>query len=312
LKSGSSSYRLYGLSLETPLSLPCPKASRRGLPDVSLGAGQRRGFESARASTNRGSAKRDWFNYRRLPDQSSYLRWSGLFEFLISRDGRSIRYNPLEHASAESFNTYLLGHVLSFSLLAFGEEPLHGTAIVADGKAIGFLGDCAAGKSTLGAAFISRGLKLLTDDVLVPAETEPGYEVHPGIPRIKLFPSVARGLLGRADGQRLNNGTLKQVLPLEAHQYCARKTPLAALYVLADERPDGNAITIEPLSTGTALLEVIGHTFNTIVTDRARLANQFTLASRLVSRVPIKRLGFARGLSRLPAVCDAVLKDALA
>jgi hypothetical protein len=279
---------------------------------VSLGAGQHKRFESARSAMSRGAAKRDWFAYRRLPDKSSYLRWSGLFEFLVSRDGRHIRYNPLEHASAESFNTYLLGHVLSFSLLAFGEEPLHGTAIVADGKAIGFLGDCAAGKSTLGAAFLSRGLKILTDDVLVPEETGEGYDVHPGIPRLKLFPSVARRLLGREDGQRLNNGTLKQVLPLEAAQYCGRKMPLAALYVLSDERPDGEAIRIEPLSTATALLEVIGHTFNTIVTDRARLANQFTLASRLVSRVPVKRLGYARGLSRLPAVCEAVLMDALA
>jgi len=123
---------------------------------------------------------------------------------------------------------------------------------------------------------------------------------------------VARRLLGREDGQRLNNGTMKQVLPLQAPQYHGRAAPLAALYVLADERPAGNEITIEPLSTGTALLEVIRHSFNTIVTDRPRLANQFTLASRLVSKVPVKRLGFTRGLPLLPAVCDAVLEDALA
>src|SRR5260221_13745531 len=149
-------------------------------------------------------------------------------------------------------------------MLAFGEEPLHGTAVVADGRAIGILGDCAVGKSTLAAAFISRGLRLLTDDVLVPEETARGYDVHPGIPRIKLFPSVARRLLGRDDGQRMNNGTLKQVLPLPKSQIFARKAPLAALYVLSDERPGGSDVSIAPLTTGTALLEVIRHSFNTI------------------------------------------------
>ena len=304
-----SSYRLYGLSLETPLDLPCPRSGRRRRPDVSLAPGRPRPFLGARVRLGKG--RHDWFAYRRLRDRSSYLRWSGLFEFLVSADGRRVRYLPLEHASTESLNTYLLGHVLSFSLLSFGAEPLHGTAIVADGRAIGFLGDCAAGKSTLGAAFLARGHRLLTDDLLVPARTATGYHVHPGIPRIKLFPSVARRLLGRADGQPMNNGTRKQVLALHEREYFARRAPLAALYVFADEPPGGERVTIEPLSAGEALLEVIAHAFNTIVTDRARLANQFSHASRLVSQVPVRRLGFARGLARLPQVCDAVLEDAL-
>ena len=56
--------------------------------------------------------------------------------------------------------------MLSFSLLSLGYEPLHATAVVVDGEAVAFLGDCGYGKSTLGAAFLARGFPLLTDDVL--------------------------------------------------------------------------------------------------------------------------------------------------
>lgn len=256
-----------------------------------------------------GRGSRGWFTYRRLPDQWSYLRWTGLFEFLVSPDGHRIHYHPLPRATAESFHTYLLGQVLSFSLLAFGQEPLHGTAVVVDGEAIAFLGGPGSGKSTLGAAFLAQGHSILTDDVLVPAPGE-RYTVHAGIPRIKLFPSVARRVLGLDDGgPRLNDGTSKQVLPLEAEQTCRRRVPLAALYVLSEARPRGPRIVIEDLTAADGLLEVIRNSFNTIVLDRERLVNQFTAATRLVARVPIKRLTYPRRLDLLPAVCDAVLRD---
>jgi hypothetical protein len=256
-------------------------------------------------------ASRDWFQYRRLGNRSTYLRWTDLFEFVVSGDGRLIEYQPLARATHESFTTYLLGHVLSFSLLAFGEEPLHGTAIVAGGKAIAFLGDCGSGKSTLGAAFLRLGHRMLTDDLLALEPRGEGYSAHPGIPRIKLFPRVARAVLGQDCGPKLNNGTSKQVLPLASGRVCRRKVPLAALYVLGDPQARSRSITIEPLPAGDALLAVIGHSFNTIVLDRERLANQFVLGTRLAQRVPIKRLSYPRSLARLPDVCDAVLQDAL-
>lgn len=251
----------------------------------------------------------DWFAYRRLPDRWSYLRWTGLFEFLVSADGRRIEYQPLPRASAESFNTYLLGQVLSFSLLAKGEEPLHATTIVAGGKAIAFLGDCGSGKSTLGAAFLRLGHRMLTDDLLALEPRAGGYAAHPGVPRLKLFPRVARGVLAHRGGPQLNHGTTKRILPLDAKQACRRKVPLAAIYVLGDNRPGSRRITIEPLMPAEALLEVIRNSFNTIVLGRGRLVNQFQLGSRLVQRVPVRKLTYPRRLASLPDVCDAVLSD---
>lgn len=257
---------------------------------------------------------RDWFYCRRTRTGATYLRWTGLFEFLVSADGRHIRYHQLKGATPESFSTYLLGQVLSFSLLLFGVEPLHGTVVVIDGEAIAFLGNCGYGKSTLGAAFLRLGFPILTDDLIALEPTASGYAAHPGMPRLKLFPSVARRVLGvERDGTPLNSGTSKQILPLAAGQVSRRRAPLRALYVLSEPTPvrrrPAARIELERLSGGDAFLEVIRNSFNTIVVDRDRLAHQFAFASRLVAAVPVKRLSYPRSLSLLPAVCEAVLAD---
>jgi hypothetical protein len=232
-----------------------------------------------------------------------------MFEFLVSADGRRIEYQALPRASHEAFTTYLLGQVLSFSLLASGEEPLHGTAVVVHGKAVAFLGDCGYGKSTLGAAFLREGHRILTDDLLALKPTGAGYSAHPGIPRIKLFPSVSRRVLGRDAGTRLNHGTSKQILPLTGEQVFSRPAPLAALYVLSPPAPRTRHIAVEALSRSDALLELVRNTFNTVVDDRDRLARQFLFASRLATRIPIRRLTYPRNLAALPTVVGAVLKD---
>jgi hypothetical protein len=303
----AKTYRLYGVRLATPLALPCPRLARARRPDVRLRAASPGQFARLRPRTGR----RDWFAWRRLDTGSTYLRWTGLFEFLVASDGRDIRYHALPKATPESLSTYLLGQVLSFSLLAFGVEPLHGTVVVVDGEAVGFLGDCGLGKSTLGAAFLRLGYPVLTDDLVALQSAGAHFSVHPGVPRIKLFPGVARRVLGvEPDAPQLNDGTSKRILTLGPGQAAPEPVPLRALYVLsARGRRPAARIEITPLSAGAAFLEVVRASFNTIVTDRERLARQFAFANRVAASVPIRRLSYPRSLSRLPAVCEAVLAD---
>ena len=308
----SASYRLYGLAVGSRLELPCARVRTSRPADISFASGDPRTFGTLRRRTP--PAPREWFRDRRLPDGSIYLRWADLFEFVVSADGRDIRYHQLAHATAESFNTYLLSQVLSFALLAFGQEPLHGTVVVINGEAVAFLGDCGYGKSTLGAAFLRLGFPILTDDLVALERTASGYAVHPGMPRLKLFPSVARRVLGVGQrGTPLNRRTSKQILPLADGQVCRRRVPLRTLYVLSEPAPalrrQAAPIELERLTGGDAFLEVIRNTFNTVVEDRDRLANQFAFASQLVAAVPVKRLRYPRRLALLPAVCEAVLAD---
>lgn len=252
-------------------------------------------------------------HYLDTDDGSRYLRWPGLFEFLISRDGRRVEYHQSSEGPAESLATYLLGQALSFSLLALGFEPLHATVVAVGDRAIALVGDCGYGKSTLAAALVARGLPVLTDDLMVLEPRGDGWMVQPGIPRLKLFPSAARRVLGHHQGGiPMNDRTAKLVIPLGARQSISRALPLKALYLLPEpgrRTGVGRHVRIEPVSGSGAFLEIVRAAFNSIVTDKQRLASQFAFAERLTASVPIRRLSYRRSFASLQAVCSAILAD---
>ena len=307
----SRCYRVYGLSLKSAIPLPCP-AYVGSVPAVTE-------LETASASVFTRACERagvtvddtQWFKYAPLPDGSAYLRWSGLFEFLISASGCRIACRPLNGASAEAFQTYLVSQVLSFALLKQGIESLHATTVAVNGLAAAFLGDSCYGKSSLGAACLQAGHRLLTDDVLVVTEKHGRFVAHPGPPRIKLFPHIAQAFLGKlAAGTPMNPQTPKLVIPLPARLHTDRAVPLGTLYVL--QPPGGSRrrrITITPLSPRRACLALVANTFNTVIMERTRLTRQFNLAARLAAAVPVKLLSYPDDPARLPAVVEAIRAD---
>ncbi|MBI4382318.1 MAG: hypothetical protein HY574_14165 [candidate division NC10 bacterium] len=253
-----------------------------------------------------------WFHHARLQDGSTYLRWSGLFEFLISADGRRIAGRPVNGVTEEAFHAYLVSQVLSFAMVRQGIEPLHATVVVVDGQAVAFLGDCGYGKSSLGAAFIQVGHPLLTDDVLVVEERDHGFAAYPGPPRIKLFPEVAKTFLGdRVGGTPMHPQTPKLVIPLDAFLSSQAVVPLKSIYVLRRPIPgsQGNKVTIKTLSQRRAFLELLRNTFNTVIIEGERLERQFKMATVVASKVPIKLLSYPRILALLPSVREAILSD---
>jgi len=254
----------------------------------------------------------EWFHYDRLSDGSDYLRWSSLFEFVISQDGSRIAGRPIAKTSWEAFYTYLFGQVLSFALLKKGIEPLHSTTVVTKGEAVSFIGDCGSGKSSLGAAFLHTGHSLLTDDLLVLNEEGNTFFAYPGFPRIKLFPKIAQKLLGKEiKGTPMNNLTRKLIIPLKSSQSYRHSVPLKAIYALTPCATDSQykRVTIRRLSQRQAFLQMLKNSFNTVVTEPERLKRQFTFFTQIVSKVPIKTLSYPRSLNSLPVVREAILKD---
>ncbi len=305
-------YHLYGLCLRSAWPLPCPEGTGPGLAEVELFEGPASLFSAVSGEAARGSAGEEWFRHVRSPDGSEYLRWSGLFEFLVSADGGRIACHPLNGTAHEAFHAYLLGQVLSFALLKQGIEPLHSTAVVIDGGAVGFIGDCGYGKSTLGAAFLQAGHPLLTDDLLVVKEAGHGFSAYPGPPRIKLFPEIAKNVLGeQVKGTPMNNLVPKLIIPLDRDRSYEAVAPLKAIYVLT--RPGAASrcerVTVRRLSQRRAFLELLKNTFNTIIVEAERLKGQFGLATGVASKVPIKLLSYPRTLHSLPSVREAILSD---
>src|SRR6266851_9090486 len=136
-------YHLYGFRIRSRWPLPGPKVLH-GSP-VAIEISERTPIEFSEASVF--AENGEWFQRVSGKDGCVYLRWSGLFEFLISADGRRISGRPLSGSSSEAFATYLAGQVLSFALVKQGIEPLHATVVVVDGMAVALCGDCGYGKS---------------------------------------------------------------------------------------------------------------------------------------------------------------------
>jgi hypothetical protein len=204
--------------------------------------------------------------------------------------------------------------VLSFALIRQGIEPLHATVVAIDGVAVALMGDCGYGKSSLAAAFLRDGHRLVTDDLLILGTGPAGLVAYPGAPRIKLFPHMARRIFGpRVHGIRMNRYTPKLILPLEAGQYHASPIPLAGIFVLSPphprSRPARSTVQRRTLTQRQACIELVRNTFNMAVTDGARLSRQLALAGEVVRRVPLKRLSYPRVPSMLAVARDAILAD---
>jgi hypothetical protein len=305
-------YCLHGITLRSEIPLALPEGPAWGLTHVQLRSAGGSYFAEATRDARFEQPDSSWYRHCCLPDRSSYVRWDGIGEFLVSADGSTIECRRSEGAAAESFQIYLLGQVLSFALVRRGFEPLHATAVVIDGEAVVFLGESGFGKSTLAACFLEAGHQMLTDDLLVLRERAGRILAHPGPPRIKLFPKPARTFLGDATvGTPMNAGTPKLVLPLEGWQSCADTVPVRTIYALASPRSVSRIerIRIERLSPRAAFIELTKNTFNYRVLDTDRLQRQFTETASLVAAAHVKKVFYARALSLLPAVRDAILSD---
>jgi hypothetical protein len=302
---------IYGISLRSEWPIPDAQPSHRGHEQIALVEGSPTLFTRAAREAGEMEGAADWFRHARLRDGSDYLRWAGLFEFVVSVDGRQIAGRPMAGVPRESFQTYLLGQVLSYALLKMGLEPLHVTVLRVDDGAVGLLGPSGHGKSSLAAAFLQAGHRLLTDDLLVVKEGSSGLLAYPGVPRIKLYPEVARMFLGNVSGPRMNPESPKLVIPLGADHIEQHARPLRAIYALPPPGVQARSknIRIRALSPREAVLRLIGGTFNKVITDRDRLARQFRQATRLADRIPIRALTYPRVLSQLPQVVEAIRSD---
>ena len=305
-------YKIYGISLSSEIQLAFPDSESMQSADVCLLAASADFFREATRFAIVETSPTRWYKYAQLDNGRSYLRWDDLFEFLIDTDGRRIWCGWLGAASLESLQVYLLGHALSFALVKQGYEPLHATSVVIDGQAIAFLGSSGFGKSSLAAAFLADGHRLLTDDMLLLKRTDGGYEAQPGPRRIKLFPKMARRLvIGTANAVPMNNETEKLVLPLSADYCSPGSAPLHALYVLSPSRAvrRKQPIQLTSLTSRETFIDLVRGTFNPLVTGSERLGRQYIESLGVASRVPARRVSYPRVLSLLPAVKQAILSD---
>jgi hypothetical protein len=305
-------YFVYGMTLHSEIPLALPEHGQGELGQIELGLAPASHFSDAARSLARQPQSDSFYQACFLRDGSTYVRWEGVGEFLISADGGGITGRHYDEAQGESFQVYLLGQALSYALVKRGLEPLHATAVVVNGEAAVLLGHSGLGKSSLAACFLAAGHRLLTDDLLILRPSRAGVVAYPGPPRIKLFPQLARRFLPEAArGIAMNSGTRKLILPLDQTRGARNPVPLKAIYALLPARSTMRRATIRvavlpPRESFMALLE---STFNYRIVNPARLQRQFEAATRVIRVMRVKSVSYPRILACLPAVRDVLLAD---
>lgn len=147
-------------------------------------------------------------------------------------EGSSTVYvEPKPGVSEDLLAVPLLGPILAILLHLRGLFILHGSAIVYEGKAYGFVGDKGAGKSTLASMLLKNpDVQFLTDDLLVVSRK---LEVLRGYPQMKLSDEA----LSHSD-QKLGKVRPPPIQEFPKHQFLLgerlpfAKVPLGGIFEL--------------------------------------------------------------------------------
>jgi hypothetical protein len=317
-----NTFSVYGLRLAADRAIPglIPNAGD-ARPDVEVQLTCRQtGDGDAFPDAPGPAARRDAGHYGR--PEAIALSWNGeagyriFYEdgtlFLIDRCGSRIRASWPETLTLEDAAVYLLGPVLAFVLRLRGMTCLHASAFVVDGGAVALMGPSGVGKSTTAAAFSGRGFPVLCDDTLTIEERQRDVMVHPGYPRLRLWPE-STDILAHA-GQtlpRLTPNWEKRYLELRGRDflYAGEPMPLRAIYLLEGRGDHRAASRVEPASASSALLSLLANLRSDFFPDKESHRREFETIGRVSERIPVRRVVPGEGRESLAKLCAAILKD---
>ena len=204
-------YRAYGLSIGSVLQL--------GLSDENRHAG---GVFEADIKILRAPLHHRPKSQIEIGERDWWLRFSAVGTFAI-RGTDTIIVDPEPGVEDRLIALPLNGVVMAMLMLRRGALVLHAGSVMVNGRAVTFLGDKAAGKSTTTAAFVAAGHPLMGDDVAAFSVTPEGQAMlYSGLLQMKLSEDAAAAI--RLDTQVVPSGALHPAIRKEQHH--PRQEPL--------------------------------------------------------------------------------------
>lgn len=229
-------YHAYGLRIASQLALPelMPHGGQ-GPADVQIGLVERDVLPLPDASG-------DGWCYRSAADALLCVAEVGCFQV---RDGGEILVAAEAQTPPEVARLFLLGAAMGVLLHQRGLLVLHASAVAIDGRALVFVGDSGAGKSTIAAALQARGYPVVADDVVALVVDRPGAPlVPPAFPQLKLWPDTVAALGHDTRQLPLVHPELTKRAYRSASTSSTEPLLLGAIYVLAP----GDQPTVAALS----------------------------------------------------------------
>lgn len=230
----------------------------------------------------------------------------------ISADGKIVRYALWPGALETDIQHFLTGPVISIALQLQGHVLLHGAAFVVDDGCVAFVGNHAAGKSTLAASLITAGFDVLTDDVL-PLRPPTGCDAwfaRRSVPWVKLDEDSLAAIGKTPDGlARASSATTKRRVPLDPLGSLETEYRLSALFILSPQDSLQTQLRATPIVGVEAAGKILRHMYASDALVRQRAMIAFEACARIAQTVPVRELSYYRSFENLPAIRQAILDD---
>jgi hypothetical protein len=215
----------FGFRISSDIALPeLPKSSCQEEPyDILFEKGELPDIWSEFAKSNRFFVIKENQTYFHIPNVAVYSIENGI----------TVKYSSADGASEDHVRLYLLGSCMGALLIQRKILPLHGSAIEINGKAFAIVGDSGAGKSTLASAFLLRGYKLLSDDIIPVSNAAGGLPVvTPAYPQQKLWQeSLLEFGISAKELRPIIDRETKFALPVSS-QFVNKPIPLGGVFEL--------------------------------------------------------------------------------
>jgi len=250
-----------------------------------------------------------WLEFYRC-DSGYLLRFPNLADFELTSAGAHVACFPATDVDDATAEHLYRNQVLPLALGRGGNLVFHASAVETPAGALAFVAASGLGKSTLAAAFATRGFGFLSDDALRLVRVGEAYHVIPSHPDLRLWDDSRLALLGPDAARSPPLGfTSKSRFPAGGElAYCNRPVMLKAVYFLADCGAD--EIAIAPLNGAEALIDWTRHGFFLDIEDKQAIHAHFEQTVALANHVSCYRLNYPRRYDALPNVIEAILAHA--
>lgn len=205
--------------------------------------------------------------------------------------GKQITVSPVNGADEGLLRLYILGTCLGVILMQRRVLPLHGSAIEINGKAYAFVAESGVGKSTLAAAFISRGYKLISDDVIAISFSDVNLPplVTPSYPQQKLWQeSLAEFGMTSNEYTSIFGRETKYSVPVDS-QFYNKVLQLDGIFELTKEEIESPVV--QKLNKLESLQTLYQHTYRNFIIPRLGLMDwHFETSAKILNHIEVFQL----------------------
>ena len=217
------------------------------------------------------------------------LSLHGVARYLAS-DGSQVVIDRAPQATDDDVSAFLLSSVMGAVLHQRGVLALHASAVERDGRATLLLGHSCSGKSTLAAAMLRRGHRLLADDLCAVAVTADGpAQVLPEQTHLELWQRTIEKLGETHAGLRRVRPALEKFLFPAGQAVCDEPAAVGRAYVLGFS--NAAETELEPLKGMARVNAAMANTYHPrFVEGLGGKGPHFQQCAAVASQVPVTRL----------------------